>query len=80
MTGDVPLSAAQISAVLDSFIGEGSLITLQQATEELENALKLAGFELHRITLVPQDLGGLVKRYAAGSFIEGQAEGVVGLA
>ena len=61
VTGDVPLSAAQISAVLDSFVGEGSLITLQQATEELENALKVAGFELHRVSLVPQDLGGMVK-------------------
>jgi hypothetical protein len=49
-SGDVPLTAAQISAVLDSFVGEGSLITLQQATGELENALKLAGYELHRVS------------------------------
>ncbi|MCX7227039.1 MAG: ShlB/FhaC/HecB family hemolysin secretion/activation protein, partial [Burkholderiales bacterium] len=73
VTGDVPLSAAQISAVLDSFIGEGSLITLQQATEELENALKVAGFELHRVSLVPQDLGGMVKleivKFALGKII-----------
>ena len=61
VTGDVPLTAAQINAVLDSFIGEGSLITLQQATGELENAFRLAGYELHRVSLPPQDLGGVVK-------------------
>jgi hemolysin activation/secretion protein len=73
VTGDVPISAAQINAVLDSFIGEGSLITLQQATEELENALKVAGFELHRVSLAPQDLGGLVKleivKFALGKIV-----------
>ncbi|MEY4268214.1 MAG: hypothetical protein RIS90_2749, partial [Pseudomonadota bacterium] len=61
VSGDVPITPAQINAVLDSFIGEGSLITLQQATGELENALKLAGYELHRVSLPPQDLGGVVK-------------------
>jgi hemolysin activation/secretion protein len=61
VSGDVPLTPAQINAVLDSFVGEGSLITLQQATGELENALKLAGYELHRVSLPPQDLGGVVK-------------------
>ncbi len=58
LTGDIPLSTAETSAILAPFIGpKGSLTTLQQATSALEAALKARGYALHRVALPPQELG-----------------------
>jgi hemolysin activation/secretion protein len=59
--GENPLSAAQTSAVLAPFLRtDATLDTLQKATSALENALRDAGFGLHKVALPPQDVGETV--------------------
>lgn len=58
LTGDNPLSEADVARVLTPFIGpDATLETLQKATAALEAELKAKGFALLRVSLPPQDVG-----------------------
>lgn len=62
LQGDNPLSASDVRTVLQPFVrDDATLERLQQAVVALETFLKRNGFGLHRVVLVPQDVGGVVK-------------------
>ena len=55
--GDNPLSAGQIHAVLDPFLGKhAGLEGLQAATDALEQALRSLGYAFHQVNLPPQSM------------------------
>ncbi len=55
--GDNPLTARQVHAVLDPFLGEhAGLEGLQAATDAFEQALRSSGFAFHQVNLPPQSL------------------------
>ena len=61
VNGANPLSGEDVSRVLNPYVGAGATIdTLQKATTALEAEFKAQGFALHRVTLPPQELGGMV--------------------
>lgn len=62
IAGDLPLGRAEMLQLLAPFVGPAAnLGTLQNATTALEGALKAKGFALHRVSLPPQDLGGVIR-------------------
>lgn len=79
LTGDVPIKPEHSGRVLAPFVTpSGTLAILQKATAALENEFRRAGFELHRVSLPPQDLGGTVRlevvKFAIGKVtLEGRA-------
>lgn len=80
LTGDNPLSEADVARVLAPFIGpDATLTTLQKATAALEAELKAKGFALLRVSLPPQDVGEkvtlhLVKFVMGKVTVEGQSQ------
>ncbi len=57
VTGDNPLGANQVDAILAPFLGEHAGIEgLLAASDALEQALVAAGHTFHRVSLPPQDL------------------------
>jgi hemolysin activation/secretion protein len=59
--GDNPLSSGETSKVLAPFLrADANIDVLQKATAALENALRTAGFALHRVALPPQEVGDTV--------------------
>jgi hemolysin activation/secretion protein len=59
--GDNPLSQNETSKVLAPFLrSDANIDVLQKATAALENALRDAGFGLHRVALPPQEVGDTV--------------------
>ncbi len=62
IVGESPLSGADVSRVVAPFLrADATIETLQKATAALEAALKEKGFALHRVSLPPQEVGGVVK-------------------
>lgn len=62
IVGESPLSSADVSRVLAQFLRiDATIETLQKATAALEATLKEKGFALHRVSLPPQEVGGVVK-------------------
>lgn len=62
IVGESPLSSGDVSRVVAPFLRTDATIeTLQKATAALEAALKERGFVLHRVSLPPQEVGGVVK-------------------
>ncbi|MCG2592055.1 hypothetical protein LZ009_04600 [Ramlibacter sp. XY19] len=60
--GENPLGEAETSRVLAPFVRpDATLETLQQATAALETALRNAGYGLHRVALLPQEVGASVR-------------------
>lgn len=75
--GSNPLELGETSNILAPFLRtDASIDVLQKATAALEAALKDRGYGLYRVSLPPQELGGVVKleivRYLVGKVtIEG---------
>lgn len=62
IVGENPLSGSDVSRVVAPFLrADATIETLQKATSALEAALKEKGFALHRVSLPPQEVGGVVK-------------------
>ena len=62
IVGESPLSSADVSRAVAPFLrSDATIETLQKATAALEAALKEKGFALHRVSLPPQEVGGVVK-------------------
>ena len=62
IVGESPLSGADVSRVVAPFLrADATIETLQKATAALEAALKDKGFALHRVSLPPQEVGGVVQ-------------------
>ncbi len=61
VTGDNPLSDADTTRVLAAFLrADATIDNLQKATAALEAAMQAKGFALHRVALLPQELGDTV--------------------
>ncbi len=59
--GANPLSSDETSRVLAPFLrADANIDVLQKATAALEEALRVAGFALHRVSLPPQEVGDTV--------------------
>ena len=59
--GENPLSAGRSSQVLAPFLrADATIDTLQKATSALEEALRDAGYGLHKVALPPQEVGDTV--------------------
>ena len=62
IVGENPLADGEASLVLAPFLrSDATIETLQKATSALEARLKDKGFALHRVALLPQDVGGSIK-------------------
>ena len=59
--GDSPIPDAEAQSVLSSYASpKATLDSLQQAVGAFETHLKRQGFNLHRVVLAPQDVGGVI--------------------
>jgi hemolysin activation/secretion protein len=61
ITGENPLGDGETTQVLAPFLrADATIETLQKATSALEAALRTKGFGLHRVALLPQEVGDTV--------------------
>ncbi|MEJ8839290.1 ShlB/FhaC/HecB family hemolysin secretion/activation protein [Ramlibacter sp. AN1133] len=74
LEGENPIGEAAAQRVLAPYVRpDATLATLQQATAALEAAFRAAGFGLHRVALLPQEVGQTV-RLAVVKFAVGKVD------
>lgn len=62
ISGDNPLSSGEGEGILAPFVrSDATLSSLQQAAAALESVLKARGFNLYRVVLPPQEVGGTIR-------------------
>ncbi|MEY4156884.1 MAG: hypothetical protein RJB64_1605 [Pseudomonadota bacterium] len=62
ISGDNPLSLAEVERILAPYVRpDATLASLQQAATALEEVIKQRGFNLYRVVLPPQEVGGTIR-------------------